>query len=71
MDKIIVFFFYDNIYNYKSFNNFDIVHNIKQIETIFIIACGLDFMNIVQFYLIDDIMRKEEKIRENKLYTAK
>ena len=26
--------------------NFDIVHNIKQIETIFIIACGLDFMNI-------------------------
>lgn len=51
--------------------NFDIVHNIKQIETIFIIACGLDFMNIVQFYLIDDIMRKEEKIRENKLYTAK
>lgn len=48
--------------------NFDIVGNAQQILVIFIIAWALVFMNIVQFYLIDDIMKKEEKIRENELY---
>lgn len=51
--------------------NFDIVNNSRQIETIFVIACALVSMDIIQFYLIDDIMKKEEKIRENELYKVK
>lgn len=51
--------------------NFDIVNNDRQIHTVFIIACALIVMNIVQFSLINDIMNKEEQLRENELYKMK
>lgn len=51
--------------------NFDIVSNDRQILVVFTIACALVAMNIVQFYLIDDIMKNEEKIRESEIYKIK
>lgn len=40
-------------------------------EIFFVIAFGLSGMNIVVFYLIHDILKREEKIRENEIFKMK
>lgn len=48
--------------------------NKTQLNTLFVIACSLVFMNIIEFYLIKGIFNLEKQIRENesfKLQVAK
>lgn len=41
---------------------------IKPRRIYFVIACGLAGMNIVVFYLIYDILKRENKLQEERIY---
>lgn len=51
--------------------NFDVVTNYKNSIAAFDIASILVGMNILEFYLISDILTQEENIRENELFKLK
>ena len=51
--------------------NFGYVENEKQSNLLVSMAIGLAGLNIVSFYLIHDILKREMKIRENKIFEMK
>lgn len=44
------------------------IKNKAQENLFFVIACGLAGMNIVVFYLIYDILKRENKLQEERIY---
>lgn len=50
---------------------FNVSHDIHQDDTLMYIALGMAGMNIIVFYLIDDIMEREQIIREDILFRQK
>lgn len=51
----------------KAFNNID---NADQMRVLYMIAFGLVIMNFFVFYLLDDIVKKSEVIRESEIYSV-
>lgn len=49
-------------------SNFKYVENAGQANVLFVIAFGLAGLNIVVFYLIKNIVERENRIRENKVF---
>lgn len=50
------------------FSVFGYVKTTKQLYLLFITAFGMAGMNIVEFYLINDIIEREMKLRENEIF---
>lgn len=50
---------------------FNVSQNIRQNDTLMYIALGMAGMNIIVFYLINDIMEREQIIREDRLFREK
>ncbi len=48
--------------------NFDMLNEKKEMNTLVVIAFGLVIMNIIVFYLMNDIVKREIKIQENKIF---
>lgn len=51
----------------KAFNNID---DADQMRVLYMIAFGLVIMNFFVFYLLDDIVKKSEVIRESEIYSV-
>ncbi|MFP3155976.1 ATP-binding protein [Lachnospiraceae bacterium ZAX-1] len=48
--------------------NFNMLKEQKEMNTLAVIAFGLVIMNIIVFYLMHDIVKREMKIQENKIF---
>lgn len=51
--------------------NFDVVQNEQQGNILICIACGMLVMNVMIFYLINDIIKREIQISESRLFQEK
>lgn len=66
--KFLFFPIFTIIIMVAMFSVFGYVETTKQIYLLFIIAFGMAGMNIVEFYLINDIIEREIKLHENKIF---
>ncbi len=66
--KFLFFPIFTIIIMVAMFSVFEYVETTKQIYLLFIIAFGMAGMNIVEFYLINDIIEREIKLHENKIF---
>lgn len=66
--KFLFFPIFTIVIMVAMFSVFGYVETTKQIYLLFIIAFGMAGMNIVEFYLINDIIEREIKLHENKIF---
>lgn len=66
--KFLFFPIFTIIIMVAMFSVFGYVETTKQTYLLFIIAFGMAGMNIVEFYLINDIIDREIKLHENKIF---
>jgi len=66
--KFLFFPVFTIIIMVAMFSVFGYVETTGQIYLLFIIAFGMAGMNIVEFYLINDIIEREIKLHENKIF---
>ena len=65
------FLFFPCVYHSSDFCNavcFGYVQTVEQANLLFIIAFGMIGMNIVVFYLINDVVEREAQMHENKIF---
>lgn len=66
--KFLFFPIYTIVIIVAMFSGFGYVETTEQTYLLFIIAFGMVGMNIVEFYLINDIIEREIKLHENKIF---
>ncbi|MDE6314067.1 MAG: histidine kinase, partial [Lachnospiraceae bacterium] len=66
--KFLFFPIFTIIVMVAMFSVFGYVETTEQVYLLFIIAFGMAGMNIVEFYLINDIIEREIKLHENKIF---
>lgn len=66
--KFLFFPIFTIIIMVGMFSAFGYVESTKQIYLLFIIAFGMAGMNIVEFFLIDDIVEREIRLHENMIF---
>lgn len=66
--KFLFFPIFTIIIMVAMFSIFGYVETTKQTYLLFIIAFGMAGMNIVEFYLINDVIEREIKLHENKVF---
>ena len=66
--KFLFFPIFTIIIMVAMFSVFGYVETTEQVYLLFIIAFGMAGMNIVEFYLINDIIEREIKLHENKIF---
>ncbi len=66
--RFLFFPIFTIIVNIAMFSNFRTVEESNQVVTLFIIAFGLVVMNIIVFYMINDIVKKEAILRQKNAF---
>jgi len=66
--KFLLFPIFTIITIVSMVSNFGIVNNTRQSDVLLWVALGMLMMNIIEFYLINGILKREMQIREDKLF---